>query len=361
MINSYQKQYYDITKRIMEQPHKVGSSRIGDTNSRFCEQMRIDLSKEFPIMDIKWIKFENVVHELLWMVRGETNIKYLIENDCHIWTDDAYRYYKEKYSPQRFYKKTNGLTKQIPLPFDNEITKEEFVKRTLERRRLVDEFAIKREDGMSEIPNRPWVNINYIYGNMDRIYGYQWRRFNGDTDQVQNVIDTLRTNPDDRRMIIIGHNPEDLERGIMGLPACHNYMQFYVTTNKEGKRVLNTFCNIRSNDWFLGQPYNVVQYALLTHMIATVVEMGVGELVINAVDAHLYHEHFTPANTWLERFETLPANDVVKEGITYYKNTYCRAKLTVNNEIRNIDDFDIKDFELTNYDPQPYIKAKLLT
>jgi thymidylate synthase len=151
---------------------------------------------------------------------------------------------------------------------------------------------------------------------------------------------------------------------MVGLPSCHNYMQFYVTTNKEGKRVLNTFCNIRSNDWFLGQPYNVVQYALLTHMIATVVEMDVGELVINAVDAHLYHEHFKPAKVWLERYEKIPIKqEPINGGREWFvgKDSYCKAKLTINNEIKNIDDFKFEDFELTNYDPQPYIKAKLLT
>ena len=384
MINSYQQQYYNITKRIIEQPHKVGETRIGTANSRFCEVLRINLTKEFPIMDIKWIKFSNVVHELLWMVRGETNIKYLIENDCHIWTDDAYRYYKEKYSHvTKRNTRVNGFTKQIPINFDDEITKEEFVEKVL---------------NVEHLPSRN--GLSYVFGDMDNIYGYQWRSFNGETDQLQNVIDTLKTNPDDRRMIIIGHNPDDLEREIVGLPACHNYMQFYTTTNKEGKRVLNTFCNIRSNDWFLGQPYNVVQYALLTHMIAQVVEMEVGELVINAVDAHLYHEHFEPAKIWLERFEkigsktfvidignkseieiekqiaelvrkykkrTEPINEDLfipvreNENVNVLDGTYCKAKLTVNNEIRNIDDFKFEDFKLTNYNPQPYIKAKLLT
>lgn len=327
---SYQQQYYDITKRLIEQPHKIGSSRIGDMNSRFCESMRIDLKTELPIMDIKWIKFENVVHELLWMLRGNTNIKYLIENDCHIWTDDAYRYYKDEFSPHRHREKT----KQLEL-FDLEMSRSTFKEKVLN-----EEIGYAYENYMP-----------FKYGNMGKIYGYQWRSFCDETDQVEIVLDKLKNNPDDRRMIITGHNPNDLENGEVGLPSCHNYMQFYTTINEDGSRDLHTFCNIRSNDWFLGQPYNVVQYALITHIFAKLVGMGVGELVINAVDAHLYHEHFEPAKEWLRRYEELP-----------YKDTYCKAELNIIYRDQQIVDYFVADdFELSNYNPQPYIKAKLLT
>ena len=335
MINSYQQQYYDITKRIMKEPHKVGSSRIGDMNSRFCEQMRINLKEEFPIMDIKWIKFSNVVHELIWMLRGDTNIKYLIENNCHIWTDDAYRYYKEKYDPER-----GNPDPQLDL-FPEE-KKKEFIKKILDG-----------EDMPGTMSGR--------YGDMDNIYGYQWRKFGGYIDQVQDVLDMLQKNPDDRRMIITGHNPKDLAFKNVGLPSCHNYMQFYTTINGDS-RDLNTFCNIRSNDWFLGQPYNVVQYALITHIFAKMSGMGVGELVINAVDAHLYHAHFDVATIWLKRFEELPYSEMVKdEENTYRKNTFCRAKLADFPYKPYIGDYNADDFKLIGYDPMPYIKAKLLT
>lgn len=351
--NSYQKQYADITKKIMEKPTKIGNSRIGKINSRFCEQIRIDLKAEFPLMDIKWIKFSNIIHELLWMVRGESNIKYLVENDCHIWTDDAYRYYKEKYSPLLKYKRINGFTKQIPIDYEEDITKEQFVEKVLNEETL---FVDKYSD-------------TYRYGNLDRIYGVQWRNFNDGTDQIQNVIDTLKKNPDDRRMIVTGHNPADLEEGNVGLPSCHNYMQFYTTINEDGSRDLSCFCNIRSNDWFLGQPYNTPQYALLTHMIAKVVGMGVGELVVNAVDAHLYHEHFDAAKIWLSRYKRTPLktllyNEMENGGhrdIGQYWDSFCKAKLTINGDQEHIDNFKAEDFVLENYNPQKYIKAKLLT
>ena len=348
-MTSYQQQYYDITKRIMEQPHKVGNSRIGKINSRFCEQIRINIGKEYPLMDIKWIKSSNIIHELIWMLRGETNPKYLIENGCHIWTDDAYRYYKEKFSPQKPYAEYYKSIGQQEL-FDVEMTKEEFVEKILS-----EEYDTYRADFHM-----------FRYGQLDKIYGYQWRRFNDKTDQVQNVIDKLKSNPDDRRMIITGHNPSDLEDGNVGLPSCHNYMQFYTTINEDGTRNLNTFCNIRSNDWFLGQPYNAPQYALLTYIFANLVDMGVGELVINAVDAHLYHAHFEPAKIWLDRYEKFIDNidhySVEVEKHTFAKDTFCKAKIDITNRNQqSIDDYIAEDFKVYNYEPQSYIKAKLLT
>lgn len=338
-MSSYQTQYANITKRLMESPKKIGDSRIGKINSNFVETLRIDLTKEFPIMDIKWIKFSNVVHELLWMLRGETNIKYLIENDCHIWTDDAYRYYKEKVQ-------VTIDPKQLEL-FSLHLPKEEFVERVL-----------KEESTYS------YAFMPYKYGEMDNIYGYQWRRFNGKTDQVQNVIDKLKTNPDDRRMIIIGHNPTDLENNVVGLPSCHNYMQFYTMLGDDGRRKLSLHCHIRSNDWFLGQPYNVIQYALIVHIFAKLVDMDVDELVITATDAHLYHAHFEAATEWLDRYEKLPIRQIpINNGRDWnvFKDAYCKAKIEIVGEQESIDDFNFEDFLLTNYNPQPYIKAPLLT
>jgi thymidylate synthase len=368
-MSSYQSQYADITRRLIESPKKIGDSRIGKINSNFVETLRIDLEKEFPIMDIKWIKFSNVVHELLWMLRGDTNPKYLIENGCHIWTDDAYRYYKDEYSPHK-----ND---------DEEITKEEFVKKIL---------------NFGYLPSHN--GISYLYGNLDKIYGYQWRSFNDQTDQVQNVLDKLKENPDDRRMIIIAHNPTDLENGEVGLPSCHNYMSFYTRVGEDGRRKLSTYCNIRSNDWFLGQPYNVIQYALITHIFAKLSDMDVDELVINAVDAHLYHIHFEPAKIWLDRYYeisgkrvfSVDVGNIPEDEIDEYiakvaakfkekipidedfflpikpshsteiiDNSYCKAKIEIIGEQKTIDDFKFEDFVLTDYNPQKYIKAQLLS
>lgn len=352
---TYQQQYYNIIKRLINEPNKIGKSRIGDINSRFCEQIRIDLSKEFPLQDIKKIKPSNIIHELLWMIRGDTNIKYLVENDCNIWTDDAYRYYKEKYSPISRINKNIGIDpNQLNFNFnsDTEITKEEFIKRTLNEDTLFDQYKIS------------FLDSTYIYGSLDRVYGKQWRNFNGITDQLQNSINMLKTNPDDRRMIVVAHNPTDIEEGNVGLPSCHNYFQFYTTLNEDRSRKLSVFCNIRSNDWFLGQPYNAAQYGLLTHIIANIVNMEVGELVINSVDAHLYHSHFDGANEWLNRFnKIMDDNYVGEQGLDndYYELFGCKAKLNIKRKLTNLDDITFEDFEFTNYNPQKFIKAPLLT
>lgn len=351
-MKSYQEQYAEILKRLIDNPLKKRPSRIGNIRGNFFETIRVDLRKEFPLMDIKWIKFSNILHELLWFVHGDTHIKYLEENGCKIWTDDAYRYYKEKIDKKQ---KEAGL-------FDWEYpSKEEFIKDTLK--------------GHKEI------------GELDRIYGKQWREFNGKTDQLQNCINTLKTNPDDRRMIVTAHNPTDLEDKIVGLPSCHNMFQFHTnpltieeriqyaidkyglvehwtdkTLDKHNipKFYINLWFNIRSNDFFLGQPYNTPSYALLLIMVGKLVNMIPRELVCTAIDAHLYEKHIDAANIWLKRYD----------GLVYLKNnninktqaTLCKSKLLLKNrKYKNIDDFKFEDFSLQEYNPQSYIKAQLLT
>ena len=347
---SYQTQYKKLLDKLINKPHKVGDSRIGKINSRFAEQMRIDLKKEFPLQDIKKIKFSNIVHELLWMIKGDTNIKYLVENGCNIWTDDAYRYYKEKYA---IFEKVNRIEKRGKNGEVKFITKEEFVENTLKGHSIL-------------IPMLGNGHIHYYYGDLDKVYGKQWRNFGKrGVDQLQDCIDTLKTNPDDRRMIVVAHNPSDIKDGNVGLPSCHNYFQFYTTINDNGSRDLSTFVNIRSNDMGLGQPYNVAQYALLTHMIAKVVGMGVRELVVNSVDVHLYHEHLDGAKEWMKRWKKM-GDDVYfweQGNETPDIDVWgCKVDFKISNrKIKTIDDYIPEDFIINNYNPQSYIKMKLLT
>lgn len=352
MIKSYQEQYSEILRKLINEPQKIVESRVGKVRSRFVEQIRVDVRKEFPLMELKKIKFSNILHELLWFVRGESNIKYLRDNQCLIWDGDAYRYYQEKYSN---YSK-------------NKLTKEEFLEKVM------------NEDTMyypDTNVNHPYDKYSiYRFGDLDRIYGFQWRRFNGKTDQLGDCINKLNLSPDDRRMIVSAHNPTDLKNNQVGLPSCHNYFQFYsepielsqryiicidklgiISTKEEDldafnvpKRYLSIFVNIRSNDWFLGQPYNMASYTVLLKMIAQLTNMIPKEVVINAVDAHLYEEHLEPALKFLKRYEEV-------EGM----NTFCKSKLFIDTEVLDIDDFEEKHFKLKNYTPQSYIKAKLLT
>jgi thymidylate synthase len=362
MSTPYQMQYAAITERLINNPNKVGDSRIGKINSRFAETIRIDLSKEFPLQDMKKIKPSNIIHELIWMIKGDTNIKYLVENGCHIWTDDAYRYYKEKYSIESERPNyANYIKNQIEIPFDFDITKERFVEKSLDEDYLQKYKPSQKNNWQYDHTKDD--DLDYVFGDLDRVYGIQWRSFNGKTDQLQNCINTLKTNPDDRRMIVTAHNPTDIEENNVGLPSCHNYFQFYTTINEDGSRTLSTFVNIRSNDWFLGQPYNAAQYALLTHIIATIVGMDVGELVINSVDAHLYHAHFDAAKTWLDRYEQIQIDNYVGEqGLNHdwFELFGCKAEICINQEI-DINNITADDIEITNYEPQGFIKAPLLT
>jgi thymidylate synthase len=332
--------------------------------------MRVDLQKEFPLMDLKKMKFSNILHELLWFIHGDTHIKYLLDNECGIWTDDAYRYYKEKVD------KHNKANTMFPAEV---ISKEDFIK-----------------SAQKDSP---------IHGELDRVYGKQWREFNGKTDQLQNCINTLISNPDDRRMIVSAHNPTDLEDGIVGLPSCHNMFQFYTVPLSEEEReaiaierglgsksdlagtvgvdaanlqyaerildehkipkfYLNVWFNIRSNDFFLGQPYNMPSYALLCHIVANIVNMIPSQVVCTAIDCHLYEAHIPAAQEFLARYEKILDDNYIGEtGIeqTASDVTYCMSKLNIKRKLTSIDDLKAEDIELLDYNPQLFIKAPLLT
>ena len=298
-----------------------------------------------------------LLYELLWFIHGDTHIKYLEDNKCKIWTDDAYRYYKEKIVK---YKIENISFK------DNPLTKEEFIEEVKKGR-------------------------HPLVGELDRIYGYNWRKFNGKTDQLQNCINTLIKNPDDRRMIVTAHNPTDIENNIVGLPACHNMFQFHTTPLSFDQRhniysernnsmrlnfdsidrvtkaldelgipkfYLNIWFNIRSNDFFLGQPYNMASYALLLHIVSNIVNMIPREVVCTAIDCHLYEAHIPAAIEWLKRYDDLSKNNDFSIDLN---NAWCQSKLNIKRKLTSIDDINANNIELINYKPQSYIKAPLLT
>jgi thymidylate synthase len=372
MAVSYQSQYARILNELIENPLKKRPSRIGDIHGRFVEIMRVDLQEEFPLMDIKKIQFSNIMHELLWFIAGDTHIKYLIENGCNIWTDDAYRYYKEKQESMKAeYIKIYGDGADVDGKKPNDkfkpLDKETFI-----------ELAKKEK-------NR--------WGELGRVYGKQWREFNGQTDQLQNCINTLLKNPDDRRMIVVAHNPTDIENGIVGLPSCHNMFQFHTVPLSFEERLaikkerfpidtqeldteekldrygipkfyLNLWFNIRSNDFFLGQPYNMASYALLVHIIANIVNMIPKEVVCTAIDCHLYDVHFEAAQEYLRRYYKLLEDNYIGKNVNLLNEndiTFCKAKLNIKRKLTSIDDVNANDIELINYYPQSYIKAPLLT
>ncbi len=298
----FMKQYLDLLTRIKTEG-AVKTDRTGTgTKSVFGHQMRFDLSQGFPLLTTKKVFLKGIIHELLWFLNGDTNIKYLVDNGVHIWDNDAYRYYNEL------------CVKYGVLP----VTMEEFL-------RAAQEGIDSPIEG-------------YKFGDLNHVYGYQWRswpRPNGETiDQIQQAVDLIKNNPDSRRIIVSAWNVADVEK--MALPPCHTLFQFYVADGK-----LSCMLYQRSADTFLGVPFNIASYALLTMMMAQVCGLEAGEFVHTLGDTHLYLNHFEQVDEQLSRTpRALP-------------------KIKINPDVKSIFDFKYEDFTLTDYDPYPTIKAPM--
>ena len=263
--NFYMKQYQDLLQHILDNGVKKEDRTGTGTLSVFGYQMRYDLNEGFPCVTTKKLHLRSIIHELLWFLKGDTNISYLKENKVSIW----------------------------------------------------DEWA--DEDG-----------------NLGPVYGSQWRSWpkaNGESiDQITQLIDQIKNNPDSRRLIVSAWNVGEIEN--MALPPCHAFFQFYVANGKLSCQLYQ-----RSADTFLGVPFNIASYALLTMMIAQVCNLELGDFVHTLGDAHLYSNHIDQAKLQLQRdCRELPI-------------------MKMNKEIKNLFDFTYEDFELINYDPHPHIKA----
>ena len=296
------KQYLDLLKKIKEDGI-VKSDRTGTgTRSIFGYQMRFDLSEGFPLLTTKRVFLKGVIHELLWFLAGDTNIKYLVDNGVHIWDNDAYRFYKEL------------CAKQGVEPIS------------------MEEFLVASQQ------QTPSPIDGYAYGNLNHVYGYQWRSWGkpdgSAIDQVKQVIDTIKNNPDSRRMIVSAWNVADVED--MALPPCHVLFQFYVADGKLSCQLYQ-----RSADTFLGVPFNIASYALLTMMIAQECGLQAGEFVHTLGDTHLYLNHMEQVDEQLSRTpRTLPT-------------------MRLNPDVKSVFDFKYEDFTLEGYDPHPTIKAPM--
>ena len=261
------KEYLDLMKHVMDNG-TVKTDRTGTgTKSVFGYQMRFDLAKGFPCVTTKKLHLKSIIHELLWFLKGETNIKYLNENGVKIW----------------------------------------------------DEWADKN-------------------GDLGHVYGYQWRSWptpdGKHIDQIQKVIEQLKETPNSRRIIVSAWNVSEIES--MALPPCHTFFQFYVANNKLSCQLYQ-----RSADIFLGVPFNIASYALLTMMMAQVCDLEAGEFVHTLGDAHIYSNHFNQTKLQLSREpKILP-------------------KMIINKNVKNIFDFVFDDFDLTDYQSHPHIKGKV--
>ena len=296
------KQYLDLLDKIMREGVVKGDRTGTGTRSIFGHQMRFDLEEGFPLLTTKRVFLKGVIRELLWFLAGDTNIKYLVDNGVHIWDNDAYRYYNEL------------CVRHGVLP----VTEEAFL-------------AAAREGTDSPIDG-------YAFGDLDHVYGYQWRSWprpdGGGIDQIRQVVDTIKRNPDSRRMIVSAWNVAEVED--MALPPCHVLFQFYVA---EGR--LSCQLYQRSADTFLGVPFNIASYALLTMMIAQECGLRAGEFVHTLGDTHLYLNHLEQAREQLSRTpRPLP-------------------RMRLNPDVKSVFDFRYDDFTLEGYDPWPAIKAPM--
>ncbi len=261
------RQYLDLLDHILKNGHKKDDRTGTGTISTFGYQMRFDLSKGFPLLTTKKVHLKSIIHELLWFLAGDTNVKYLQENGVRIWNE--------------------------------------------------------------------WADEN---GDLGHIYGFQWRSwpaYDGTfIDQISEAIHTIKENPDSRRIIVSSWNVADIDN--MNLPPCHCFFQFYVN---EGKLSLQLYQ--RSADSFLGVPFNIASYALLTMMVAQVCDLQPGEFIHTLGDTHIYLNHLEQVNTQLQR-EPRPL-----------------PLMVINPDVKDIFQFRYEDFKLEDYDPWPAIKGEV--
>ena len=307
--------YLELLRDVLDNGVRKEDRTGTGTLSVFGRQMRFDLSKGFPLLTTKRVPFRLIVSELIWFLRGDTNIRYLLRYNNHIWNEWAFKRWVESPEYDGPDMTDFGLRSQRDEAFKRlyEQEMEKFVHRVLED----DAFAAR-------------------YGELGYIYGKQWRQWKtsagGTIDQIREVIDGIRRNPDSRRLIVTAWSPEDLPH--MALPPCHTLFQFYVA---EGK--LSCQLYQRSADIFLGVPFNIASYALLTHLIARECGLDVGEFVHTLGDAHIYVNHLEQVRTQLGREpRPLPA-------------------LKLNPDKTSVFDFEVEDIRVEGYNPHPAIKA----
>ena len=309
-------QYQELVKKILAEGH-VKTDRTGvGTKSIFGYQMRFDLSQGFPMVTTKRVPFGLIKSELLWFLRGDTNVRYLLEHNNHIWDEWAFKRYVE--SPDyRGPDMTDFGLRAVADPDFNEIYQQELA--AFNKRVLTDDDFAKR------------------YGNLGNVYGAQWRSWplrNGETlDQISQLIDMIKHSPDSRRLIVSAWNPEDVPS--MALPPCHTLFQFYVHDGKLSCQLYQ-----RSADVFLGVPFNIASYALLTHLIAKECGLEVGDFVHTLGDAHLYLNHLEAAETLLSREpKLLPQLEI--------------------DDFKQFDQVSTDQIRLQGYEPWPTIKAPI--
>lgn len=298
------RQYLDLLQHIRDNGVRKSDRTGTGTISVFGYQMRMNLQEGFPLLTTKKVYLKLVIHELLWFLRGDTNIRYLVRNGVNIWNEWPYQNWLRE----------QGLEEKYPKYSDEW---KEQMKIFIER--------IKEEEGFAQ-----------QWGELGPVYGRQWRNFEG-IDQMAEVVEAIQRNPDSRRHIVSAWNPKEIPvMAKSGLPPCHTLFQFYVA---EGR--LSCQLYQRSADVFLGVPFNIASYALLNMMVAQACGLEPGDFVHTFGDVHLYLNHLEQANLQLSR-EPRPL-----------------PEMKINPKVKNLFDFRYEDFELQNYDPYPPIRAQV--
>jgi len=316
-MNQVDKDYLKLCEHLLEKGVFKGDRTGTGTFSIFGYQMRFDLSKGFPLLTTKRVPFRLIVSELLWFLKGDTNLRYLLQNNNHIWDEWGF----QKWVQSRDYIGPDMTDFGIRAPTDeafNEVYQEQLAL-YLGKVLTDDDFA-------------------KTYGDLGQVYGKQWRSWEGSNgktyDQIKWVINEIKTNPTSRRLLVNAWAVDSVYEGLMQLPPCHFCFQFYVLDGK-----LSCMFNMRSNDVFLGLPFNIASYALLTHLIANACDLEVGDLIYTGADVHIYSNHIEQIKLQMTREPRL------------------LPTLKLNKSIKDVFDFEISDIELVDYNPHPAIKA----
>lgn len=324
MANELERTYLDFLQYILDHGTKKEDRTGTGTISVFGYQMRFDLSKGFPLFTTRRTSFKHIASELLWFIKGDTNIRYLLQHNNHIWDEWAFKKWVEsdEYNGPDMTDFGNRclVDEQFNAVYQQEM--EKFCERILSD----DQFSQK-------------------YGDLGNVYGKQWRHWTdsegNEIDQLQDVIDQIKKNPDSRRLIVNAWNPEDvINAGAKGskaaLPPCHTMFQFYVTNGKLSLQLYQ-----RSGDSFLGINYNIPSYSLLLHLVAKECNLEAGEFIHTIGDAHIYLNHIDQVKEQLSRdLRELPT-------------------LIINPDKQSIFDIELEDLKIEGYNPHPSIKAPI--